>query len=826
MESRDKILGRNVEKEMKDSYIQYAMSVIVARALPDVRDGLKPVHRRILYSMNELNLDPSKGYKKSARIVGDTMGKYHPHGDSSIYDAMVRMAQPFSMRYMLVDGHGNFGSIDGDSAAAQRYTEAKLQKLSMELLRDIEKNTVDFMKNYDEEFMEPTVLPSRFPNLLVNGSSGIAVGMATNIPPHNLREVCDAITLMINNKIEKDADTDIEDLIQIITGPDFPTSATILGTSGIKSAYRTGRGKVIVRAECEIKELSNGKSVIEVTELPYQVNKAKTVERIAELVKDKKIDGITDLRDESDREGIKIVIELRRDVNANVILNQLFKYSQLQETFGVNMLALVKNEPKVLNLKQMLGYYIEHQKDVVTRRSKFELEKAEKRAHILEGLFIALDNIDEVIKIIRASSSVNEAKESLIERFGLSEAQATAIVEMRLRSLTGLERDRLQKEFDELMALITYLKSILGDEHVLYTVIRDELLEIRDKYGDDRRTKILPSVGQIEDEDLIEDELSVITMTHMDYIKRIPLNTYKSQNRGGKGVLAMQTRDEDEVKSLFICNTHEHLLFFTNRGKVYRIKGYQVPEAGRTAKGTAIINLLNLEPGEKVRAVIPIREFYSDKSFVMVTKNGIMKKTKVDLYSNIRPSGLIAINILDDDELVNVALAEENDTIFVATRDGKGIMFNEDNVRNLSRNTTGVKSISLSDDDVVVGFVVLKEGDKILTVSENGYGKTTEIEEMPLQKRSGKGVIIYKVTEKTGKLLSVLNCTSEQELMLLNSNGVIIRIKVEDIPTSKRSTMGVKLINVAEEDQVIDASIITKEQLDAEQVVEPEADEE
>ncbi len=828
MEELDKIIDISIEKEMETSYINYAMSVIVARALPDVRDGLKPVHRRILYSMNEMGLDPSKGYKKSARITGDTMGKYHPHGDSAIYDAMVRLAQPFSMRYPLVDGHGNFGSIDGDSAAASRYTEAKLARLSTRMLQDIDKNTVDFQKNYDEELEEPTVLPARFPNLLVNGSSGIAVGMATNMAPHNLNEVVDALCKVIDNKVEEERETDIEEVMDIIKAPDFPTGASILGTRGVKQAYRTGRGKVIVRAQAEIETASNGKSSIIVSEIPYQVNKARLVEKIADLVKEKKVEGITDLRDESDRNGIRVVIELKKDVNANVILNQLYKYTQLQETFGINNLALVNNEPKVLNLLELLTHYLNHQKDVVTRKTQYDLEKAEKRAHIIEGFFIALDNIDEVIRIIRSSGDVREARERLMERFSLSEAQAVAIVEMRLRSLTGLERDKLQKEFDELMALITWLKQILGDENVLYGVIKDELTEIANKFGDDRRTEILPFVGDFEDEDLIDDELSVITLTHMDYIKRLPLNTYKSQNRGGKGVMGMQTREEDTVKDLIVCSTHDFLLFFTNKGKVYRKKGYEVPEAGRNAKGNAIVNLLELDPDEKIKAVIPIRELNKENedSFVMLTKKGTIKKTKVSQYTNIRQQGLIAMNIVEGDELVTVNIVQEDDTIFVATNKGIGTRFKASDVRNMGRTATGVRAIRTSDDNYVIGFVTCTEEERIIFVSNKGYGKATNAAEFAVKGRGIKGLTAYKVTEKTGEVSSVLTCNNDEEIMMLNSNGVIIRIKACDVPTIGRSTSGVKLINVTDDEFVTSVSKITSEQLEAENSEEEFEDEE
>ncbi len=817
-ERLSKILPVNIEEEMKKSYIEYAMSVIVSRALPDVRDGLKPVHRRILYSMNELHLAPNKGYKKSARIVGDTMGKYHPHGDSSIYDAMVRMAQPFAMRYMLVDGHGNFGSIDGDGAAAQRYTEAKLSHISTALLSDIEKNTVDFMPNYDEEFLEPTVLPARYPNLLVNGSSGIAVGMATNILPHNLNEIINAVIKLIDNYVNENRETEIEELLSIVKGPDFPTGATIFGVQGILESYKTGRGRVVARAKCSIEPMKNGKNMIVATEIPYQVNKAKLIEKIADLVKTKKIDGITDLRDESDRNGIRIVVELRKDVNPNIILNQLYKYSQLQESYGVNMLALVNNEPRVLNLKQILVYYLNHQKEVVTRRTQFELDKANKRAHILEGLLIALDHIDEVIRIIRSSKDVSIAKISLMEKFKLSEVQATAIVDMRLRALTGLERDKLENEYKELMELIDYLKSILGDEKILYGVIRDEISEVLDKYKDDRRTEIVPNNEEINIEDLIEDEPSVITMTHMDYIKRIPLSTYKSQNRGGRGIMGMKTRDEDDVRDLFTCTTHNTLLFFTNKGKVYKIKAYQVPEAGRVGRGTPVINLLNLGSDEKIKTVIPMKEFDHEHSFVMLTKQGVIKKSSVADFKNIRQNGLIALNIRDDDELISVKCVEVDDSLFIATKNGNGIKFEESQIRSMGRTATGVRGIRLKKDDEVIDFVIVKDDEKVLLVSENGFGKCTTANSFKIQNRGGSGVKNYKVTEKTGLVIGITKVNDNEEVMLLNSNGVIIRIRVSDIATTGRVTQGVKLINLNEGETVISLSKISEQQLNDENI--------
>ncbi len=820
MNDENRILGVNIEEQMKKSYIDYAMSVIVSRALPDVRDGLKPVHRRILFSMNDLGMTPDKPYKKSARIVGDTMGKYHPHGDASIYDAMVRMAQPFSLRYPLVDGHGNFGSIDGDSAAAQRYTEAKLQKLSTYLLKDINKDTVDFMKTYDEQSEEPMVLPARFPNLLVNGTNGIAVGMATNIPPHNLTEVCNAIVKIIDNKVIEDRETDIEELLPIITGPDFPTSASILGTRGIKEAYRTGRGKITMRSKCEIETMANGKDMIVVTEIPYQVNKSKLIEKIADLVKDKKIDGITDLRDESDRNGIRIVIELRKDANSNVILNQLYKYSQLQETYGIILLALVNYEPKVLTLLEILNHYLDHQKEVITRRTKFDLNKAEKRAHIIEGFFTALDNIDEVISIIRSSHDTSTAKQRLSDRFGLSEAQTSAIVEMRLRALTGLEREKLQKEFDELMELITRLKLILADEKVLYGVIKDEITDVVTRFGDERRTEILPNFESFDDEDLIEEELSVITLTNLNYIKRLPVSTYKSQNRGGKGIMGMKTRDEDEVKMLNICSTHDFVLFFTSKGKVYKLKGYEVPIATRNAKGSSINNLLQLEADEEIKAIIPIssiKDADESQSFVMVTRNGIMKKTYINQYANIRQAGLNAINIKDGDELVNVEISNGENDIIVATNLGKGIRFNEQDVRNMGRTTSGVKAISLKNDDYVVGFIVCDKYDKILTVSEKGYGKCTVVDDFRVQTRGGMGVYLSKLTDKTGSIVNILKVSDDEEVMLLNNKGVIIRIKTNDIRETGRVAQGVKLINLEDDESVISLSRITKQQLEAEQ---------
>ncbi len=824
MEDRDRILPINIEDEMKNSYIDYAMSVIVARALPDVRDGLKPVHRRILYSMNEMGLDPSKGYKKSARITGDTMGKYHPHGNSSIYDAMVRMAQPFSMRYMLVDGHGNFGSLDGDGAAAERYTEAKLSKIATVMLKDLEKNTVDFVKNYDEELEEPSVLPAKYPNLLVNGTSGIAVGMATNIPPHNLGEVIDAVILMINNRVDEQRETSVDELMQVIKGPDFPTYGNILGTQGIKSAYRTGRGKVVLRSEATIETTGQKDSII-VTELPYQVNKARVVEKIAELVKDKKVEGISDLRDESDRNGIRIVIECKKDANSNVILNKLYKYTQLQESFGIIMLALVDGQPKILTLYDMLYHYLEHQKEVLTRKTKFELEKAEARAHIIEGLLIALDHIDEVIKIIRGSENAKIAISELMDKFGLSEIQATAILNMQLRRLTGLERDKLNEEFDELMSNINYLKSILADETVLYGVIKEQLTEIKDNYGDERRTKFLIDTSEFNMEDLIEDDTSVLTMTHLGYIKRLPLSTYRSQNRGGRGVMGMQTRDEDEVKSIHICSNHESIMMFTNKGKVYKIKAYEVPEAGRNARGTALVNLLNLDSDEKVASIITLKDYQEDEYFFMISKNGIVKKTLISAYKNIRNSGLIALNIVDGDSLIRVLRCKDNENIFIGTKDGLAISFNVASIRPLSRNATGVRGIKVKTNDEVIDGLVLNDDFKILLVSENGYGKCTEIAEFREQNRGGLGLKAYKVTEKTGNVVAMEIVNDNEELMILNSSGVIIRIRVSEISTSSRVTQGVKLINLSDGEKVIGINKITENQIE-EEYTEEEFDEE
>ena len=791
----DKIQEVDLKKTMEKSYIDYAMSVIASRALPDVRDGLKPVQRRVLYSMIELNNGPDKPHRKSARIVGDTMGKYHPHGDSSIYGALVNMAQEWSTRYPLVDGHGNFGSVDGDGAAAMRYTEARLSKISMELLADINKDTVDFAPNFDETEKEPTVLPSRYPNLLVNGTSGIAVGMATNIPPHNLREVISAVVKIIDNKVEG-KETEIEELLGIIKGPDFPTGGMILGTRGSEEAYRTGRGKVKVRAITDIETMSNGKSRIVVTELPYMVNKARLIEKIAELVRDKKIDGITDLRDESNREGMRVVIELRRDANANVILNQLYKHTQLQDTFGIIMLALVNNEPKVMNLLDMLGYYLKHQEDVVTRRTKYDLNKAEERDHILQGLLIALDNIDEVIQIIRSSQNTQIAKEKLMERFGLTEVQSQAIVDMRLRALTGLEREKLENEHKELLAKIAELKAILADEKLLLGVIKEEILIISEKYGDDRRTSIGFDQFDISMEDLIPRENTVIAMTSLGYIKRMTVDNFKAQNRGGKGIKGMQTIEDDYIEDLLMTTTHHYLMFFTNFGRVYRLKAYEIPEAGRTARGTAIVNLLQLNPGEKISAMIPIKDYDEHKNLFMITKNGIAKKTSIMEYSNVRKNGLTAINLREDDELIEVKTTRENTEIFLVTKQGMCIRFKETDVRNTGRNSMGVIGMNLDHGDEIVGMQLDHQGDSLLIVSENGMGKRTFLDEFTVQKRGGKGVKCYKITEKTGDVVGVKAVTDDNEIMMITTEGIIIQLRMDDISTLGRITSGVKLINL------------------------------
>ena len=819
----DKIHEVDLKEIMEKSYIEYAMSVIASRALPDVRDGLKPVQRRILYSMIELNNGPDKPHRKCARIVGDTMGKYHPHGDSSIYGALVNLAQDWNTRYPLVDGHGNFGSVDGDGAAAMRYTEAKLSKVSMEMLADINKDTVDFIPNFDETEKEPTVLPSRYPNLLVNGTSGIAVGMATNIPPHNLREVVSAVIRIIDNNINENRDTDIEEILGIIKGPDFPTGGEILGTRGIEEAYRTGRGKIKVRAISNIETMENGKPRIIVTELPYMVNKARLIEKIADLLKDKKIDGITDLRDESNKDGMRIVIELRKDVNANVLLNNLYKHTQLQDTFGVIMLALVNNEPKVLNICEMLNNYILHQKDVVTRRTKYELKKAQERAHILEGLLIALDNIDEVIKIVRGSRTTQDAKNGLMERFGLSEVQATAIVDMRLRTLTGLAREDIENEYHELMSTIEYLQSILADEKKLLSVIKEEIEIIRDKYGDDRRTKIGFDMDDITIEDLIPLENTVIARTSLGYVKRMTVDNFKAQHRGGKGIKGMQTINEDYIVDLLMTTTHHYLMFITNKGRAYRIKTYEIPEAGRTARGTAIINLIQLQPDEKVTAVIPIQKYEEGRFLIMGTKKGIIKKTSLTEYSHIRKSGMQAITLRDDDELIEVKTANNNDEVFMVTKKGKCIRYALTDVRRTGRSSIGVKGISLDKNDEVVGVQLSRQGEAILFVSEKGMGKRTLINEFHIQKRGGKGMKCYKVTDKTGNLAGVKAVNEENEVMLITEEGIIIQIEVQDVSLVGRITSGVKLMRLSA-DKDIKVVAIAKVRDNPEQIVETVAE--
>ena len=798
----DKVHEVDLKKTMETSYIDYAMSVIAARALPDVRDGLKPVQRRILYSMIELNNGPDKPHRKCARIVGDTMGKYHPHGDSSIYGALVNLAQEWSTRYPLVDGHGNFGSVDGDGAAAMRYTEARLSKISMEMTADINKDTVDFVPNFDETEKEPVVLPSRFPNLLLNGTSGIAVGMATNIPPHNLREVINAVVKIIDDQIDENGETSIEDILQIIKGPDFPTGAEILGTRGIEEAYRTGRGKIRVRAVTNIEPMQNGKNRIIVTELPFMVNKARLIEKIAELVRDKKVDGITDLSDQSSREGMRICIELRRDVNPNVILNQLYKHTQLQDTFGVIMLALVNNEPKVMNILDMLKYYLKHQEEVVTRRTKYDLNKAEERAHILQGLLIALDNIDEVIKIIRGSKNVQEAKAELISRFDLSEVQAQAIVDMRLRALTGLEREKLEAEYAELMKKIEEYRAILADRKLLLGVIRKEILVISEKYGDERRTHIGYDEFDISMEDLIPRENVVITVTNMGYIKRMSMDTFKSQNRGGKGIKGMQTLEEDFIRELFVTTSHHYIMFFTNKGRVYRLKAYEIPEAGRTARGTAVINLLQLMPDEKITATIPIKEYEDGKYLFMATKKGLVKKTPIQDYMNVRKTGLAAISLREDDLLIEVKVTDNAQDILLVTKYGQCIRFNEKDVRSTGRVSMGVRGMNLSDNDEIIGMQMSSQGKDMLIVSEKGMGKRTSMEEFTKQNRGGKGVKCYKITEKTGNVVGMKAVDEESEIMIINTEGIVIRMKCSDISQYGRITSGVKLINLPEKERV------------------------
>jgi DNA gyrase subunit A len=779
---------------MKSSYLDYAMSVIVSRALPDVRDGLKPVHRRILYAMDELNMTPDKQYRKSARVVGDVLGKYHPHGDSSVYGAMVRLAQDFNTRYLLVDGHGNFGSVDGDSAAAMRYTEARMTKLATELLRDIGKETVDYRPNFDETLKEPVVLPSRFPNLLVNGSSGIAVGMATNIPPHNLREVIEGIEMMI-----EDPDVVVDDLMKVIKGPDFPTGATIMGKEGIRKAFRSGRGKVKMRAVAEIEESNRGKHSIIVTEIPYQVNKSALIEKIAEYVRDKKLEGISDLRDESDREGMRIVIELKRDANPKVVLNNLYKQTQLQTTFGIINLALVNGEPKVLNLKEMLHHYLEHQKEIVTRRTQYDLTKAEDRAHIVEGLKIALDNIDQIIKIIRAASDDQSAKNALMENFALSEKQAQAILDMRLRRLTGLERDKLDEEYEELIKLINKYREILASERLILNVIKEELIEIKDKYGDLRRTQIKLSEDEINIEDMIEEEDVVITLTHFGYIKRMPEGTYRPQKRGGRGVIALSKKDEDFVEDLYITSTHSTILFFTNKGKVYSLKAYEIPEGSRTSRGTAIVNLLQLNADEKISAIIPLYKQDPDSNLVMITREGTIKKTELDQFVNIRKNGLIAISLHDGDELISVRLTDGNKDLIVVTHGGMAIRFHETDVRNMGRTAMGVKAMTLNEEDAIVSMEIVEEDKHLLVISEKGFGKRTELSEYKAQNRGGKGLITYSIKEKTGEIVSAKVVSEQDEVMMITMNGTIIRLAVKDITIMGRNTQGVTLMRTKDD---------------------------
>ena len=806
----EKIIVRDIEKEMKTSYIDYAMSVIVSRALPDVRDGLKPVHRRILYAMHEDGITSDKPYRKCANTVGSVLGRYHPHGDASVYDAMVRLAQDFSLRYPLIDGHGNFGSIDGDGAAAMRYTEARMAKISNYMLSDIEKNTVDFMPNYDDRLQEPVVLPAKIPNLLINGSSGIAVGMATNIPPHNLTEVINGIIKII----EEDNVTD-EDLMKIIKGPDFPTEGVILGTAGIREAYTTGKGKIIVRAEAEIEEMSNGKQRIIVSSLPYQVNKARLIENISQLVRDKRIDGISDLRDESDRnDRVRIVIELKRDANAQVVLNQLYKNTQMQDTFGVIMLALVNGEPKILTLRQCITHYLEHRKNVIIRRTQFELDKALARAHILEGLKIALDNIDEVINIIR--SSYDDPKEKLMERFGLTDIQAQAILDMRLKTLSGLQREKIEEEYEELMKLIEHLRAILGSEKLVFDIIKEELLEIKEKFGDERKTKIVAAEGEFEVEDLIKEEQTVIALTHFGYIKRMPIDTYKSQKRGGKGITGISTRAEDFVKQIFTASTHDTILFFSNKGKVYKLRGYEVPEAGRTAKGTAIVNLLSLDNGEKISAVIPIQNFAEGKYLLMATKNGLIKKTPLNEYNSSRKTGLQGITLKEDDELIGVRLTDGEDNVVLVTEEGMCITFDEKDVRPVGRTSQGVIGIRLDKEDKVIGMESIVQGSKatLLAITENGFGKRTELDEYRVQTRGGKGVITYKITPKTGSIVGIKITTEEEDVMLITDTGTIIRLSVKEISVLGRSTQGVTLMRTNDGVKVVSIETISPEEIE------------
>lgn len=801
------ILQINIEEEMKKSFIDYAMSVIVQRALPDVRDGLKPVHRRILYAMHDLGFTPDKPHRKSATTVGEVLGKYHPHGDAAVYDTMVRMAQDFSHRYMLIDGHGNFGSVDGDSAAAMRYTEARMAKIAMEMLRDINKDTVDFVPNYDESLKEPSVLPSKFPNLLVNGSNGIAVGMATSIPPHNLNEVIDGVIATIDNP-----DIELDELMKHIKAPDFPTGGLIMGRDGVKKAYATGRGKVIVRAKTEIEAMSNNRQRIVVTEIPYQVNKANLIEKIADLVKDKKIEGISDLRDESDREGMRIVIELKRDANANIVLNLLYKHTQMQDTFSIIMLALDKGQPKIMNIREMLGHYIAHQKEIIVRRTQYDLKKAEERAHILEGLRIALDHIDEIISILRSSKTVPEAKERMMERFGLSDAQSTAIAEMKLKSLTGLERDKIEEEYLSLIKDIEYYKSILASDLMIFNIVKKELLDIKKVYGDKRRSKISQSAEEFNEEDLIDEEEVAVTLTHFGYIKRLPADTYKSQRRGGKGITALQTREDDFVEHLFITSTHNYLLFFTNKGRMYRLKTYEIPEAGRQAKGTALVNLLNLDGDEKVSAVIPIKGFEDEGYLIFMTKNGIVKKTELKQYASQRVTGLNAITLRDEDELISVKLTRGTSELIAITRHGLSIRFPETDVRDMGRNAMGVKGVTLNPADNVIALDIVEENADLLVISEKGFGKRTPLPEYRVQSRGGKGIKTSNITDKTGYLVGAKVVKDECEVMLISAEGIIIRMAIEGISVMGRSTQGVTLMKLAENDSVVALAKIVPEE--------------
>ena len=803
--TNQKVIEVNIEDEVKRSFIDYAMSVIVSRALPDVRDGLKPVHRRILYSMFELGVTPDKPYRKSARIVGDVLGKYHPHGDAAVYEAMVRMAQDFSIRYPLVDGHGNFGSIDGDSAAAMRYTEARLSKIAMELMADIGKETVDFMPNFDETLKEPTVLPSKFPNLLVNGSSGIAVGMATNIPPHNLGEVIDGTIALIDNP-----DITIEQLMKYIKGPDFPTGGIIIGKEGIREAYTTGKGRIITRAKAEIEEMQSGRARIVVTEIPYQVNKAKLIERIAELVRDKSIEGISDIRDESDKSGMRIVIELKKDANPNVVLNYLYKHTQMQETFGVIMLALVDGQPKIMNLKEMLTHYILHQKDVITRRTRYDLDKAQARAHILEGLLIALDHIDAVISLIRSSRTVQIAKEGLMKNFSLTEKQAQAILDMRLQRLTGLEREKVQQEYAELQNTIKYLQEVLANEHMVYNIIKEELLAIKEKYGDERRTVISSASDEIDIEDLIQEQDVVITLTHYGYVKRTPLSVYKSQHRGGRGIVALQTREDDFVEDIYVTSTHDRLLFFSSLGKVYELKAYEIPEAGRQARGTPIINLIQVAPGERIQAVIPVKDVDNKKYIMMATRKGYIKKSLMDEFVNIRKGGLVAITLRDDDELIQAQLTDGDREIIMASHNGMAIRFHESEVRPMGRTAMGVKGMELDEGDYIIGMELVKEGAYVLSISENGYGKKTAVDEYRVQGRGGKGIITMNVTKKTGKLVALKVVTDDDDLMIINSEGTVIRIDSREIASTGRNTQGVMLMKLDEGVSVVSVARVKR----------------